>query len=106
MTTLADFILARIAEDEAVAREATQRGRWADDDTTPWVCDEQTDHVAMHPARVLAQCEAVRRIVEEHADVDPCDAHDASFETIDCDTLRALALPYADHPEFREEWRP
>jgi hypothetical protein len=22
------------------------------------------------------------------------------------DTLRLLALPYADHPDFREEWRP
>ncbi|WP_181785090.1 DUF6221 family protein [Streptomyces phytophilus] len=23
-----------------------------------------------------------------------------------CPTLRTLARPYADHPEFREEWRP
>ena len=23
-----------------------------------------------------------------------------------CATLRLLALPYADHPDYREEWRP
>jgi hypothetical protein len=23
-----------------------------------------------------------------------------------CDTLKLLALPYADHPDYRDEWRP
>lgn len=78
-------------------------------------------HMARHdPARVLAECVAKRRIVELHsryecdtagypghercgeiAVCDKCD--DARFP---CDTLRLLALPYADHPDWREEWRP
>jgi hypothetical protein len=55
-------------------------------------------HIARHdPARVLAECEAKRRIVEMHA---------YQEEHFTPDELRALALPYADHPDYREEWRP
>ena len=60
-----------------------------------------------HPARMRAEIEAKRRIIAIHgAGADPCDAHDGSFETIPCDTLLLLALPYADDPDYREEWRP
>ena len=63
--------------------------------------------IARHePARALAEVDAKRRIIAEHHPVDPCDAHDASFQTVECDTLRLLALPYADHRDYREEWRP
>jgi len=98
MTTLSDFLLAQIAEDEAVAREADA----ADIQTVPH------EHVARwNPARVLAECESKRRIVVLHSDIDPCDAHDgATMETVPCETLRLLALPYADRPGWREEWRP
>lgn len=135
--TLAEFLLARIAEDEAVARAATL-GPWA---TSPskyvaghYVHGDRSNgeqvahatettkanasHIARHdPARVFAECEAKRRIValhrpERYADVDEhfcttCRA--GAFErTVDwpCPTLRALALPYADHPDYQEEWRP
>jgi hypothetical protein len=23
-----------------------------------------------------------------------------------CETVRVLALPYSDHPDYHEEWRP
>ena len=66
---------------------------------------------ANHPALVMADCAAKRRIIDRHrADLphphpgDPCDAHNANYETIGCETLRALALPYADHPDYRQEW--
>lgn len=71
-----------------------------------------------NPGRVLAECDAKRRIVEHHARVaDPegddladlcavCDANGPEAQGWPCDTLRLLALPYADHPEYREEWRP
>jgi hypothetical protein len=49
------------------------------------------------PARVLAECAAKRRIVSFAADL--------TEEGTD-DLLRLLALPYADHPGYRQEWRP
>ena len=70
--------------------------------------DEDAAHIARwDPARVLAEVDAKRRILAEH-DIahDPCDAHDADNYSIDCDTVRLLALPHASHPEYRQEWKP
>jgi hypothetical protein len=91
--TLADFLLARIAEDEGTAREvgpyllrSSQRTSIAHADR--W-----------HPTRVLAECEAKRRVVAASEQ-----GHggwpDGVYFALQC-----LALPYADHPDFREEWR-
>lgn len=76
-------------------------------------------HIARHdPARVLRDVEAKRRIVECH---EPWTAANGDIicgrcgrEHIDgrpgghfpCQTLRLLAAMYADHPSYREEWRP
>ena len=132
--TLTDFLLQRIAEDEAVAREATP-GKWHADDTYStvtaepytsareaydrasaavdcWVIPESMDsrvgdhnlaHIARHdPARVLAECEAKRRIVERAGFlIDEPDGLGNLCEGI----LMDLALPYADHEDYREEWR-
>lgn len=66
------------------------------------------------PERLLRECEAKWRIIElhrgrhecsqydHHGDVDNCTWNDGG----DCSTLRLLALPYSDHPEYRSEWRP
>lgn len=81
---------------------------------------EQADHIARwDPARGLAECEAKRRIVawcvEVVGDRDlsnygevGClrDDRDALAVTLAVETLRLLALPYAGHPDYREEWRP
>lgn len=65
-------------------------------------------HIARHdPARVLAEIAAKRAIVALHAiGVDPCDAHDASLRSIACDTVRIHAAIYADHADYRDDWRP
>jgi hypothetical protein len=95
--------------------------------TEPW--DEKrnvwndAEHIALHdPARVLRQVEAGRRIVDEHEHVPAapwgstevtsvgCETcHDQGGDVIGkgwCATVRALALPFADHPEYRPEWAP
>jgi hypothetical protein len=79
--TLTDFLLARIADDEAAARDAMDRagaiwhrelGRSIQDQNGGHVVDYVDDddaaaHIARHdPARVLAECEAKRRIVQFH----------------------------------------
>lgn len=67
------------------------------------------------PARVLAECAAKRRIVTDHADTTTYVYRDDGSEacgrcgdgTVEapCQTLLALAQPYADHEDFQEAWR-
>lgn len=111
MTDLADFLLARIAEDEAAAEQAviirTKNGlAW----TAP-----PPEHGALIISghRLLAECEAKRRIVETHPIYPDGDQHDCPGEwpgyqdapNEPCPTLRLLALPYADHSDYRAEWK-
>jgi hypothetical protein len=121
VSTLTEFLLARIAEREDLARAAkTEAALFTGDPgfAVEWWWALRTQHTSGGsgisyvrsalpdtPDDVLADCDAKRRIVAEHHPIDPCDAHDASFQSIDCDSLRLLALPYADHPDYREEWR-
>lgn len=106
--TLTEFLVARIAEDEMAARcwsaaynnpgshpgyhfEVLRRHRseWP----TLWrSLDEFT------PARVLAECEAKRQIVEWLSS--------ELFRTAHKDMLMVLAAVYADHPDYRDEWKP
>lgn len=100
MTTLVEFLLARIAEDEA--RVA---GLFSGDDPDFF----------WGPDRIRAECEVKRQIVEKHEVWGPgrgsCDTcTDGDFVGLvdegPCFTLRALAAVYADHPDYRQEWRP
>lgn len=151
--TLSEFLLARFAEDEAIARAAVipaweggQRSQpelaewtYADgaeveyvqtpemlaepypqrlyvtcdgEGLTPAVEESVGPHIARHdPARVLAECEAKRRIVTLHdaalrAELANGDASAYGADLMHSDVLRLLALLYADHPDYRDEWRP
>lgn len=87
--TLTDFLLARIAEDEAWNRQ---------------------NHGGdpLHPGsitRVKAECEAKRRIVEMFKpQCDPGCDHPPFSD--DAPIVRLLALPYADHPDYDAAWKP
>lgn len=79
-------------------------------------------HIVRHdPARVLADIDAKRELLKrgdtlfcdcDFADSPPTNPEDRSQEIphhYDCTAYRVaavLALPYADHPDYREEWRP
>jgi hypothetical protein len=58
------------------------------------------------PDRVLADVQAKRKIIDEaegyHAELEYGDNGEWAFDCV----LRLLALPYADHLDYREEWRP
>lgn len=64
------------------------------------------------PAEMLADIAAKRRIVGIHTP-NPrrsvrgpfCEVCDTAGGRYPCDTLCALAQPYADHPEFNPAWR-
>jgi hypothetical protein len=87
--TLTDFLLARIAEDEATIPSLDCR---CGTDGVPEVAS-----LPDCPDRIVAECEAKRRIVDltQHGCGD-------DYERVQ----RALALPYADHSDYRPEWRP
>lgn len=112
MSTLTEFLLERIAEDEAVAAAAREHEFLSSArDASPlrWAKDHLGyGSVFVNSGRVLAECEAKRRIVELHEPgVDsPCVSECYSGDNHGCETLKTLALPYADHAAYREEWKP
>ena len=123
---LDEFLLARIAEDKRVAADAaaaTGREAWSAADAGGSGPPEPkaAEHVARQdPARILAECSAKRRMVLACREVRP----DLSFlgmrprgmadftlsprdqHQLAALTLALLALPYADHHDYRPEWRP
>ena len=90
--TLAEFLLARIAEDEEALRPMSRLPSF--------------DGPKIDPAFVLAECEAKRQIVKEHLEAGETWCPSCDGQTQPCKTLRLLALPYADHPDYRQDWKP
>lgn len=152
MDDLVKFLRARLDDDEAAARAASEPESWmelnreprpnwhvqywADPDvaaaiadpessaypvaTTPEGMDEadaaaRIQHIVRHdPARVLREVEAKRQLIlwyekpeESTALPDYFNRFNTSVQqSVLVQVLRHLALPYADHPDYREEWRP
>lgn len=106
--TITEFLLARIAEDEAAASERIDREvllmrRDGLSDTT-------RDNLPASWRRPLADCEAKRRIVALHDDalkleLERRDASAAGADLMHHDVLCALASVHADHPDFDPAWR-
>lgn len=94
---LAEFLLSRIAEDEEAAEAAVRH--WHDDCLDAPVAQVELHAYRHAPARVLAECEAKRQVI------DWTQTWRIGPSTGDA-LLRALSLPYAAHPEYRQEWRP
>ena len=116
--SITEFILARVAEDEYAANltyetcfVGTIEGRGSRYDLA----------VRMAPARVLAECEAKRTILREHAATGEdawkstyvCEAcltdrdgysDDWGPDQWPCRTVRSLAAIWAGHDDYRKEW--
>lgn len=140
MSDLVVFLRARLDEDQAVAQHANP-GPWVVNDATYpesiYTEDRLTDVVAggrwggeanvfdtaedafhiarWDPARVLAEVQAKRAILELHicpcpndcGDCGQCSgAHMADPVGFPCPTVKLIAVPYQDHPDYRQEWRP
>ncbi|MFE9850313.1 DUF6221 family protein [Streptomyces sp. NPDC005576] len=70
-------------------------------------------HIARHdPARILREVEAKRQMIETfESRYKAAKASNTSTTlglewVVRADVLRLLALPYADHPDYQQEWRP
>lgn len=110
--TIAEFLLARIAEDEYAANLTYETAFVGT--LEPSVKGSRYDlAVRMGPERVLAECQAKRAIVEDYRsqqewiDAD-LDAGEGGKGRLYCyrDVVRALAAVYADHPDYQQEWKP
>lgn len=107
---LVEFLRQRLDEDERAAKAWLPIGN-------PDAAARE--HIARHdPARVLRDVEAKRAILRAHwrdndgagpvcytcGDADPnTGKREGEWP---CETLRLLALPFADHKDFDESWRP
>jgi hypothetical protein len=103
--TLTEFLLARIAEDEVVANQAVgyeSRVYWDSAARDLHLRAQSLAHYMRHdPARVLAECEAKRRIVTEISEAvewdDSCGDGISTTSAAARRALRHLAAIYADH---------
>jgi hypothetical protein len=125
VSELITWLRAQLDEDERVAlavgelrRQWTTAGGYPETGVTQVVADDgylivevDTDwaaeivtHIARHdPARVLAQVEAKRRLLDLHDGWHSCGIWECDG---DCPTVRLLALPYAGRDGYDETWRP
>lgn len=113
---LAAWLLEQLAEDQSEARDALERtttsrrmirGRMVEVKMEP----PRWRSTAWPPSRVLAECDAKRKIVE-HAQTIAAEVREdgsnvllygqhLALQTV----LKQLALPYADRPGYRQEWQ-
>ncbi|MEV6506769.1 DUF6221 family protein [Streptomyces sp. NPDC051642] len=125
---LVAFLKARLDEDADLARRCDGAGFSAEWITHTIAVDfgrgDPTSfhtaiarHVALHdPARVLREVEAKRHVLNRHT-LSPAegdserpwdDRDDCQFDgdLWPCDDLLDLALPYQEHPDFPERYKP
>ncbi len=127
---LVDFLRARLARDEQIAR-ACAGAPWSASPSGTVHIDVSggaasdpgfvasvengayAEHIARHdPARALLEVDTRRRIVDEYEKgawvlerghrTEEAEAVHAARDNV----LRLLALTYAHHPDYRDEWRP
>jgi hypothetical protein len=98
MTTITEFLLARIAEDEREANVCLAQYHRGEGGSTPrWT-------------RQLAECAAKRAIVEPFAKewARPARLFDAYLSSMlklmMNAVIRPMATVYRDHPDFQREW--
>lgn len=122
--------LAISARDEVFCRDGrwTARGPFGDGDrfgsvqseVSEAILGEDTDNVPFayaahiahhHPDRALREVDAKRRILNVHRSYVPepdsaCLGCAGGIQFQHCPVVRLLSLPYTDHPDYRDTWRP
>ncbi|MFD8088581.1 DUF6221 family protein [Streptomyces malaysiensis] len=101
MDDLMEFLRARLDQDEREARRVPPNQSPAE--LRAMVTRESGEpFLVVASERVLREIDAKRRMIgriSSHAAV-------MGWDEVHGDLLRLLALPYADHPDYREGWRP
>ncbi|WP_338704296.1 DUF6221 family protein (plasmid) [Streptomyces sp. Q6] len=122
MDDLVQWLGKQLDEDERVARGTGEEGRrgepfrvFAGESGAGVIGPGVVEHIARHsPARVLREVDAKRQvlaIVQVHIDAAASTDYMLSGPAkmalvVLKPVVVALAMPYADRPGYREEWRP
>lgn len=103
MTDIKEFLTARLTEMRYEAKE------WRETEGDPGEMDVRWYKVpSLTPRFVLADCDAKLRVIKHWPDptgqwtAEQADAARAEKSYV----LKLFALPFADHPEYQEEWKP
>lgn len=99
MGDIAEFLQARIAEDEADAAYRHREDCEHLDSVRPFPCECGV------PQWVLAECAAKRAIVGDHIEEETRYCPTCVEQEIPCNTLLRLAAVYAGHPDYRQGWQ-
>jgi hypothetical protein len=125
--TVTDFVWARIAEDEAAAGKVEAPLPVRGYATVTLTATDTIAALCVDPARVLAECAAMRKIVERHArrggveswmdadwvaDMDDMEragicawcTYDDRTVRFPCGDLLDVASIWSDHPQFDPGW--
>ncbi|MFC4048552.1 DUF6221 family protein [Actinomadura syzygii] len=126
---LVEFLRARLDRDERIARDCTGHAWRAapsgrvEANPEPGAgepvavaraeTDAYAEHIARHhPSRTLAEVAARRRIVDDYEkqawvlDQGHRSPEAEAAQAVRENVLRLLALSYATHPAYQQEWRP
>lgn len=116
---LLQFLHGRL-DDDTRAATAAKPGTWHTDGNSVYathptdeVVDytESAEHIARwNPARVLVEVDVKRRLLAIHRRYidepgQACLGCAGGIEWEACPVVPLIALPYADHPDYLEEWR-
>jgi len=125
MTSLADFLRARIHEEESLATPLLHPenidGTW-DGGLYPVGLANGNTALSVTPEYAIAECTAKLLLVMIHVPrMDPsqsltlceiCGSSEVAGKTFapgmtfwPCRTLKILASPYVDHPDFQDDWK-
>lgn len=105
--TITEFLIERIADDHSTANGIELAAHLVPPNMSGlyWGNGPYAE-VHITKERLLAECEAKRRIIEivawsesEYYEADAAGPGDRRV-------LQVLALPYSDHPDYNEAWRP
>lgn len=123
MTDLVEFLRARLDEDARIAQAARVEGDLTinfepagGEQEHPGEGNLLAHIASWDPGRVLAEVEAKRGIIDLHKSDHECSSYNPIHKEVDncywviegesCSTVRLLALPYADHPDYDPAWAP
>ncbi|MFE5090618.1 DUF6221 family protein [Streptomyces sp. NPDC056638] len=124
MDDLVQFLRDRLDEDEQAARRVKSSWRQIGETGVIVASDGEraeecangnwtgiAEHIVRHdPARIMAEVEAKRRILRAHEKwcEGRCEAKypEGGFDAAHFWSIKSLATVYADHPDYRDTWRP
>jgi hypothetical protein len=115
VSDLVDFLRARLLEDEAVALTAKRAGFREEGISWVTLAIDVSPALTISPDRLLAEVDAKRRVLlmfEQYAREVPSSSDTSAYLTSPTTMLvpglaaclAALALPYADHPDYDAAW--